>query len=314
MIFSLAVDISLRNTLQLMNAFILKLILQIAIFECGHISGTALLLFKILPNCSTMSGVIISLTTLMFPALLNIGKEVIKSRKRNLRWKICGYSAAIATIIIQIGALICIASGHQYYFSYIIQDNISEALYNDRMLLILGLILFSLGYFENFVHGNMFESWRNSVQKSRPKIDLLLCPIKVGLFILLTHYLSPEFEFKLTTSDTKAMFYDSTGLMILQIYSTIWIGYEATIVCQLQMQQLAFYISLIAVPWSCFGFLLYFCSYHNKVEIILEGQLVCSEVHVGNWIYTFSLLWLSLLFITWHAVIPECNRMDKAER
>ena len=165
-----------------------NLFLQIAIFECGHISGTALLLFKILPNCSTMSGVIISLTTLMFPALLNIRKEVIKSRKRNRTWKLCGYSAAILTIIIQIGALICIAPGHQYYFSYIIQDIISEALYNDRILLILGLILFSLGYFENFVHGNMFVSWRNSVQKSRPKIDLLLCPFKVGLFILLTHY------------------------------------------------------------------------------------------------------------------------------
>jgi hypothetical protein len=250
----------------------------------------------------------------MFPALLNIGKEVIKSRKRNRKWKICGYSAAILTIIIQIGALICIAPGHQYYFSYIIQDNISEALYNDRILLILGLILFSLGYFENFVHGNMFVSWRNSVQKSRPKIDLLLCPFKIGLFILLTHYLSPEFEFKLTTSEKGATFFDSTGLMIIHIYSTIWIGYQATIACQLQMQQLAFYISLIAVPWSCFGCLLYFCSYHNKVEIILEGQLVCSEVHVGNWIIPFILLWLSLLFITWHEVIPECNRMDKAER
>lgn len=261
-----------------------------------------------------MSGVIISLTTLMFPALLNIGKEVIKSKKRNLKWKICGYSAAITAIIIQIGALSSIAPGHQYYFSYIIQDNISETLYNDRILLILGLILFSLGYIENFVHGNVFVSWRNRVQKSRPKIDLLLCPLKVGLFILLTHYLSPAFEFKLTTSDKRAMFLDSTGLMIIHIYSTICIGYEATIACQLHMQQLAFYIPLIAVPWSCFGFLLYFCSYHNKVEIFLEGQLVCSEVHVDNWIYTFILLWLSLVFITWHELIPECNRMDKAER
>jgi hypothetical protein len=44
----------------------------------------------------------------------------------NRRREICGYSAAILTIIIQIGALICIAPGHQYYFSYIIQDNMEQ--------------------------------------------------------------------------------------------------------------------------------------------------------------------------------------------
>lgn len=297
--------------------------------ESIEVCSTAYLLFKVFPHLSTTSCITLVMMMFSIPSLLNIYKQISlakKGRKFALRFVLVALS--LIAFLVQCGAIISLAVKPDI----ILSESLDKDKNPDKVLTVLSLIGVSLGYCTNFLYGNLkvfglklnVKDWRIAVDKARPKLNIKMCIIKVGLFLLMAHLLVPNTTWTLfTTVSHKEKSSGITGLMkdhglmCLYIYGAIFTAYEGTLACKLLMQRAAFFIPLILVPLVSFGTVIGYCHQYPNTTDFYGGKMVCPDVKlesVSMWI-GFSLgLMISIFILVLHVVFPKSHRMEREQR
>lgn len=238
---------------------------------------------------------------------------------------------AIVAVLIQCGVLTCLIVKPSLVLSD--KDEVEYSV-KESVLLVLSLVAISLGSCENFLTCDIWlgslqikiMDWRIAVKKARPKLNIRLCIIKVGIFLGMAKLLVPDSSWTLTsriqqpvaTSDISEFvtFLEDHALMFAYIYCSIFATYEGILACKLHMQRVALFGPLILVPLGCYCGVIGYC-YQWPNDNILGGTVACPNIEIDDiktWIGFSIGLWLSLILLTWHVIFPQCHRMERAER
>lgn len=266
------------------------------------------------------------------PTIMNIRKHIVLAKhRRKFISRLLSVTMAIVAVLIQCGVLTCLIVKP----SLVLSDKVLvEYSVQESVLLIVSLVAVSLGSCENFLTCDIWigslqikiTDWRIAVTKARPKINLGLCIIKVGIFLGMATLLVPDSSWTFTpriqkpgpTSEISEFvsFLEDHALMFIYIYCSIFASYEGILACKLHMQRVAFVGPLIIVPLGCYCGVIGYC-FKWPDDNILGGTVACPNIEIDDmkiWIGFSIGLWISLMLLTWHVIFPQCHRMERAER
>ncbi|XP_063435710.1 chitin synthase chs-2-like [Mytilus trossulus] len=165
----------------------------------------------------------------------------------------------------------------------------------EKFLIVGSLVGVSMGFCQNFLlswsSDTSSEDWRADADEARPNMNLKLCIIKIGLFLVMAKCLLPEISWTLTEehANLKDNFVDKIvkifrqhQLMFIYIYCVIFISYEGVLACKLNMQRISFFIPLTLVPLGCLSGVIGYC-YEWSEETNLFGVAVsCPSVDINS--------------------------------
>ncbi|CAC5394645.1 CHS1 [Mytilus coruscus] len=371
-----------------------KFFLPVLILESAEACGTAYLLFKVFCIHSMTSGITLVMSSFTLPSILNILKQIALARNRQkFVIRLSSVSIAVIAMLIQCGVVVCAIVRPNRVFSDTISNQIHYTT-QEKICLVSSLVGISMGYCQNFLFCNLkigpfnlkIKDWRIAVDKARPKINLKMCIIKVGIFLLMAKLLVPDIKWKFTEdianlkdisldkinenlndtfldtinenlndtfldkinenlNDTvldkinenlKDTFHDTINenlnetfldkilnilkhrkLMFIYIYCAIFASYESALACKLHMQRISFFIPLALVPLGCFGGVIGFCYNWPEDNNMFGLPVSCPSVDIESlsmWIGSSIGLWVSVLFLTWYVLFPQCHRMERDQR
>ncbi|KAL4227394.1 hypothetical protein ACF0H5_012837 [Mactra antiquata] len=323
-----------------------KTFLILLILECAQAFGICLVIYRILPSTDIFRGVIVSFAVCQVPSLL---KVIVREKRPNPSVsEIMVILLNIMAFIVQIG-VVPFFSFESFMFegNHTMLEGINETTYKHTDITIaqpiewelpLGLFLFSIGYWENYVSGDWticgkvripFKHWRKILQDSRDTVNILVYPWKIGFIVLMSRLLTSNTEFKFSTS---AATYDNTtmdsisavenhfhsySLMYLQIGSGIVITYLSGLACKLHMQRFAFSLSIMVAPPITLAFIYFQCHYEFLPAHWHMGGWFCPGETIGDLLVPIIcavVLWISYAITTSHVWFPQSERMAKLEK
>ncbi|XP_052098296.1 uncharacterized protein LOC127733066 isoform X3 [Mytilus californianus] len=242
-----------------------KFFLPVLILEGAEVCGTSYLLFNVFCNHSMTSGITFIMTSFTIPSILNILKQIalareIKPREKNLSKKhsnkfvirLSRVIIALIAMVIQCGVLVCMIVQPHIIFSDTVSNQI-EYTTQEKILIVASLVGVSMGFCQNFLYSNLkfgsfdLKEWRTEVDKARPKINLKLCIVKVGIYLLMAKCLLPEISWTFTEEhanlndnfiDKIFKIFREHKLMFIYIYCSIFASYEGVLACKLHMQRI----------------------------------------------------------------------------
>lgn len=202
--------------------------------------------------------------------------------------------------------------------------------------MIVGLLLFSIGYWENYVSSDWtllgkiripFKHWRKILQDSRDTINILVYPWKIGFIILLARLLSDNTDFRIasivndfdntTSISTVDDHFRSYSLMYLQIGSGIVITYLSGLACKLHMQRVAFSLSIILAPPVTLAVVYLQCRFEFLPAHWHMGGWFCPDEAIEELFIPLACalaLWISYGITASHIWFPQSERMAKLEK
>ena len=328
----------------------LKFRFQLLILECLQALGACLILFRVLPATDMFRGVIITFAVCQIPCLL---KVIVREKRPNPSFsEIMGIILNVLAFVIQMGSIpffvykeFALTGNHSLVEGVNATSYIkTEVTLTHEMEweLPVGLFLFSLGFWENYVSGDWtifgkvhvpFKQWRKILQDSRDTSCILVYPLKIGFMVLLARLLTFNTDFRLSTNeeiiitengtetitvgDSVEEHFRSYSLMYLQIVSGIVITYLSGLACKLHMQRVAFSLSVILAPPLTLGFIYLQC----------QIRFLPAHWHMGGWfcpgdslqelmipLICAGALWISYVITTSHIWFPQSERMAKLEK
>ncbi|XP_063433514.1 chitin synthase chs-2-like [Mytilus trossulus] len=183
-----------------------KSFLPVFLLESAEACGTAYLLFKVVLNHSMTSGITLMMSSFTLPSILNILKQIALARNRQkFVIRLSSVSVALIAMLIQCGVVVCAIVRPNIVFSDTTTDHIHYTT-QEKICLVASLVGISMGYCQNFLFCNLkigsfnlkIKDWRIAVDKARPKINLKMCIIKVGIFLLMANFLVPDIKWTFT--------------------------------------------------------------------------------------------------------------------
>lgn len=325
----------------------LKTFLMLLVLECLQALGSCLVIYRVLPSTDMFRGVIITFAVCQIPSLL---KVIVRERRPNPSVsEIVAIVLNVLAFVVQIGIIPFFTAGEfMKEGNHTMMEGFNRTVFETTPITIqqpiewelgVGLLLFSLGYWENYVSGDWticgkiripFKHWRKILQDSRDTVNILVLPFKIGLMILLARLLTNNTDFKLattvdnnpnaTSTDTISAIEDHIhcySLMYLQIGTGIVITYLSGLACKLHMQRVAFSLSIILAPPLSLVIIFLQCRY----------QFLPAHWHMGGWfcpgdkfddlmlpLICALVLWISYAITTSHIWFPQSERMAKLEK
>ncbi|KAL3866223.1 hypothetical protein ACJMK2_043545 [Sinanodonta woodiana] len=319
-----------------------KTVLVVLIVECLQTFGVALLIYRVLPSTDLFRGIVTTFAICQIPSLL---KVIVHEKRPNPSIsEILAIIMNIAAFIVQILAIPFFTVGDfvkEGNFSIVEGHETNGYTYTPVILkrtatweLPLGLLLTSLGWWENYVSGEWtifgkitipFKHMRKILQDSRETTFLLVGPFKIGLTILLARLLTGNSDFKVSSSPVSNLNAETPveahfvkySLMYLQIGTGIILTYLAGLVCKLHMQKMAFSLPIVLAPPTALAVAYLQCRY----------QFLPANWHTGGWFCTnegaeglimpliaAAILLLSYCITVSHIWFPQSERMAKLEK
>lgn len=324
-----------------------KTFVMLLVVECLQALGACLIIYRVLPSTDMFRGVIISFAICQIPSLL---KVIVRERRPNPSVsEIVAVVLNIVAFIIQIGILPFLSTGLLMEGNHTILEGVNSTTFQHTPVtitrhieweLIVGLLLFSLGYWENYVSGDWtlcgkfripFKHWRKILQDSRDTVNILVIPWKIGFMVLLARLLSDNTDFRLashlndfdnttTTRSTMSNVEDhfhSYSLMYLQIGSGIVITYLSGLACKLHMQRVAFSLSIILAPPLSLAVIYLQCHFEFLPAHWHMGGWFCSGDTIQDLLIPLACalaLWISYAITVSHIWFPQSERMAKLEK
>lgn len=293
-------------------------------------------------------GVIISFAICQVPSLL---KVIVRERRPSPSVsEIVGIVLNVVAFIVQIGILPFLTTGLLMEGNHTILEGINSTTYQHTPItitthieweLMVGLLLFSLGYWENYVSGDWticgkfripFKHWRKILQDSRDTVNILVIPWKIGFMVLLARLLTKNTDFQLasvsndfdnTTVSTRSAMssvedhFHSYSLMYLQLGSGIVITYLSGLACKLHMQRVAFSLSITLAPPVTLVVIYLQCHFEFLPAHWHMGGWFCSEENIKDLLIPLACalaLWVSYAITVSHIWFPQSERMAKLEK
>ncbi|XP_060554144.1 uncharacterized protein LOC132715175 isoform X2 [Ruditapes philippinarum] len=323
-----------------------KTFLMLLVLECLQAFGACLIIYRILPSTDMFRGVIISFAVCQIPSLL---KVIVRERRPNPSIsEIVAIVLNVLAFVVQIGILPFLTTGLILDGNHTILEGVNSTTYEQTPVtivghieweLIVGLLLFSLGYWENYVSGDWticgkfrvpFKHWRKILQDSRDTVNILVIPWKIGCMILLSRLLTENTDFRLAstateydnTTDTVPMdsvedHFHSYSLMYLQIGSGIVITYLSGLACKLHMQRVAFSFSITLAPPVTLALIYLQCHFEFIPAHWHMGGWFCPGEDISDLFIPLACalaLWLSYCITVSHIWFPQSERMAKLEK
>ncbi|KAH3835621.1 hypothetical protein DPMN_108977, partial [Dreissena polymorpha] len=322
-----------------------KTFLILLVVECTQGLGACLLMFRVLPATDIFRGIIMTFAVITVPSLL---KVIVREKRPNPSLsEIVGIIMTVLAFLIQVGALpFFVKSSFSMTGNHTMMEGVNSTtfmqtdiklLHDIEWELPLGLLLFSVGYWENYVSGDWtifgkihipFKQWRRILQESRDTSAILVYPWKIGFMVLLSRLLTLNTDFRLPDSSITAdnstertnnivEHFHSYSLMYIQIGTGIVITYLSGLACKLHMQRVAFSLSIILAPPLALTIVYLQCTF----------QFLPAHWHMGGWfcpsggfkdliapIVCAAALWISYIITTSHIWFPQSERMAKLEK
>ncbi|XP_052098286.1 uncharacterized protein LOC127733063 [Mytilus californianus] len=323
----------------------MKTFFVLLLFEGLQTFGMCLLLFRVLPSTDFFRGLVITFAVCQIPSLL---KVIVHQKRPNLS------ISEIVAVVMNIGAFLVQVSAIPFFTigeflregNHTLLTGYNETHFSNTYVICKGggewelpvaLVLISIGWWENYVSGEWtvfgkitipFKQWRSILQDVRETSYVLVGPLKIGLCIFLSGFLTNDSvlvlpatgDFNATTSEFSSKAEEvgvSYSLMFIQLGSGIICTYLAGLACKLHMQKAAFALPLTLAPPLTLVVVFLQCSY----------QFLPAHWHIGGWfcpkldLYSLLiplicavLLWLSYSITVSHIWFPQCERMAKIEK
>ncbi|XP_052794329.1 uncharacterized protein LOC128227643 isoform X3 [Mya arenaria] len=322
-----------------------KTFLILVVVECLQGLGACLLMFRVLPTTDVFRGTIVTFAVCQVPSLLNV---IVRERRPNPSVsEIVAIIMNVLAFFIQVGAIPFFINS-QFFMTgnHTMMEGVNSTTYQNVDISLnhelqweipVGLLLFSVGYWENYVSGDWtifgkiripFKQWRRILQDSRDTAGILVYPWKIGLMVLLARLLTLDTDFRLPetpsvpensteTVDSVEEHFTSYSLMYLQLGSGIAITYLSGLACKLHMQRVAFSLSIMLAPPVTLAVVYLQCSF----------RFMPAHWHMGGWfcplgtiedlmlpIICAGALWISYAIVTSHIWLPQSERMAKLEK
>ena len=307
--------------------------------------GASLILFRVLPSTDFFRGVVITFAVCQIPSLL---KVIVHEKRPNPSLsEIIAIVINVTAFIVQIGAIPFFSVGNFLkQGNQTILEGLDHQTYQENAVTLpptgdwelpIGLLLLSLGWWENFVSGDWtvfgrlhipFKHWRTVLQETRDTCCILIYPFKIGFTLLLARLLTYNTDFALFTpeqpTDNSTVVASSVeqhfhhySLMYLQIGSGIVITYLSGLACKLHMQRVAFALPITLAPLMTL----------LTVALQCRFQFLPAHWHMGGWYCAAGsmhdlmvpmicavILWLSYCIVVGHIWFPQSERMAKLEK
>ncbi|WAR00736.1 MYO3B-like protein, partial [Mya arenaria] len=318
---------------------------SLVVVECLQGLGACLLMFRVLPTTDVFRGTIVTFAVCQVPSLLNV---IVRERRPNPSVsEIVAIIMNVLAFFIQVGAIPFFINS-QFFMTgnHTMMEGVNSTTYQNVDISLnhelqweipVGLLLFSVGYWENYVSGDWtifgkiripFKQWRRILQDSRDTAGILVYPWKIGLMVLLARLLTLDTDFRLPetpsvpensteTVDSVEEHFTSYSLMYLQLGSGIAITYLSGLACKLHMQRVAFSLSIMLAPPVTLAVVYLQCSF----------RFMPAHWHMGGWfcplgtiedlmlpIICAGALWISYAIVTSHIWLPQSERMAKLEK
>ncbi|XP_050401180.2 chitin synthase chs-2 [Patella vulgata] len=306
------------------------------IFEAMQTAGICLLIFRCLPGTDFFRGVTMTFTIFQIPSILNL---IFHEKKITCSiWDFLKLFCSLIACLCQLGAL-CVfsitdftADGGHTLLNLLDNSRTTITFESLDWELPLAVLLISVGWIENFISGewtlfgkvkSSFRNWRHEVQDVRETSYFLLGPLKIGLTVLLAHFLTdapfrlPSVDEGDTDTDKSMHHLTSYSLMYIQIGSGIVCTYLAGMACKLHMQKTAFALPLLMSPPVSLMCIYLQCKYMYLPSSWHVGSWLCSEVDIYKMIIPLGCagaLWISYCLIVSHIWFPQSERMAKIEK
>ncbi|OWF54075.1 uncharacterized protein LOC110445657 [Mizuhopecten yessoensis] len=303
--------------------------------------GMGFLVYRVLPEYDTISGITLMLACVQLPTLLNIHRQIFRHRKLKLKFL---KRLLVATFSI-IASLIQFGFNPIVYVTEIFVP--ADSTSKNIVFLTVSIFLVSFGWCESFAGEDIdiicmnvpLKKWRQQISRCRDKTNFLACPLKVGIFFLCAHQLVPDvtfaFPLPVTYTDTHIpvpnstettvaqtavtqSFFDRYTLLLIQVSSGYVCSYLCGIACKIHMQRFSFCLSLLLVPMLSIGLTIWLCIGGQESLPILEGTVACpanlSFDGLKGILGVALALLVSLVMLTLHVWFPSTERMAKLER
>ncbi|CAG2205751.1 CHS1 [Mytilus edulis] len=241
---------------------------------------------------SMTSGITLIMSSFTLPSILNIIKQIALARNRQkFILRMLRVIIAVIAVLIQCGVVVCMIVRPNIVFS---DTNQTHYTIQEKIYLVISLVGISMGYCQNFLNSNLeieIFNWRIEVDKARSKIDVIMCIIKVGIFLLMAKILLPDIEWTYTedSANLKDTFLEKClqilfhhRLMFIYIYCAIFASYESVLACKLDMQRISFFVPLALVPLVCFGAVIGFCYNWPDDSNVFGLAVSCPSVEIDS--------------------------------
>ncbi|XP_060063733.1 uncharacterized protein LOC132544183 [Ylistrum balloti] len=311
------------------------------LLNAAQACGTGFLVYRILPEYDTVSGITLTLAIAQLPTILNIHRQIFRRRKRKLKF----FKRLFVATFSILASLIQFGFNPMVYITetFVPKDSTSK----NEVFLTVSLFLVSFGWCEAFAGEDIdigfmtipFKKWRHEISQCRDKTNFVACPLKVGIFFLCAYQLVPgvTFAFPLpvtykdvnvsvpnsneTTIEQVAVyqsFFSTYTLMLIQVISGYLCSYLCGIACKIHMQRFSFCLALFFVPILAMSLTIWRCMEGQNSLPVLEGTIACPDdlsVDGLKGVLGVALaLMLSLVMLTLHVWFPSTERMAKLER
>ena len=307
--------------------------------------GVSLILFRVLPATDFFRGVVITFAVCQIPSLL---KVIVHERRPNPSVsEIIVIVMNIAAFVVQIAAIPFFSVGNFLKEgNHTILEGLDHKSYEETPVslpptgdweLPIGLLLISLGWWENYVSGDWtifgkiripFKHWRKILQETRDTCCILIFPFKIGFTLLLARLLTYNTDFVLFTPEAprvnQTVFMSSVeqhfhhySLMYLQMGSGIVITYLAGLACKLHMQRVAFALPVMLAPAMTLVTIGLQCHFHFLPAHWHMGGWFCASSNIRELmvpIICAVVLWISYGMVVGHIWFPQSERMAKLEK
>ncbi|XP_033749200.1 uncharacterized protein LOC117333891 [Pecten maximus] len=311
------------------------------LLNAAQACGTGFLVYRVLPEYDTISGITLLLASVQLPTLLNIHRQIFRQRKRKLKFFKRVFVATFAII----ASLIQFGFNPVVYITEIFVPN--DSISKSDVFLTISIFLVSFGWCEAFAGEDVdigfmtvpLKKWKQNISQCRDKTNFLVCPLKVGIFFLCAYLLVPDvmFAFPLPVTYTSTnvstpnsteitvvqkpvyqSFFSTYTLMLIQVISGYLCSYLSGIACKIHMQRFSFCLALFLVPILSVSLTIWRCIGGQESLPVLEGTVACPEKlsfdGLKEVIGVALALLVSLVMLTLHTWFPSTERMAKLER
>ncbi|ESO87527.1 hypothetical protein LOTGIDRAFT_127517 [Lottia gigantea] len=325
------------------------------ILELLHSFGLCLLLFRILPKVDIFGALIILSSVSAIPSILQMFWS-FKVKTMPYKKKVLGSILHSVAAFFQVGCIVMTIflgvlfkqTDKDAMKEYVVGDLKANTVVNNAVVFFRGsvswelpvsLFLISLGYWENFMDGDIaigrvklpFISWIKTLHVVRQRLYTFVGVWKIGCSFLFAMLLVDDFRFSLSfdsahTSQSKAnmteieTFFDHAeqfGPLYLHLVSAWICSYVSGLACKLCMQLFGFSLPLSLVTPVSATVIILQCRYNFIPESANFYFWICPTTDDELVIYHYILLgisWLSQIIINAHIWFPQSDRMSKVER
>lgn len=305
--------------------------LQIVLIDALQATGVVLMLFKVLPTVDMLRGAVIMMCVGIIPAVF-VFINNIRAFKLN-RLRLLNNVVAFFSLGVQVGSCLTLCFTNTNNFP--------------KWAFVLSCVLISLGWWENFAHGQIlffktclidFTKIKSLLRQSRQKTNAygMIMKILVAVLFIQFYVKSDIYPYRnLNSSNIQPSTLDNTAdlkegvinsvyrlyldndVVFHVIFLTLLCSYASTLACKLKMQLFAFSLPIVMVAPLTLVILFLKCDNIIFMDGFIWSDIQCPTIEMDSLKYIITiaaLLWFSCLSITWYIWIPKNERMAKSER